>query len=57
VSEKRNYRKLTAQQKTELVLASLRGQKTVAEICARTTSLRRCCVAGASTFSRPALIA
>ena len=33
MSEKRNYRKFTAQQKTELVLASLRGQKTVAEIC------------------------
>jgi transposase len=33
VSDKRNYRKFTAQQKTELVLASLRGQKTVAEIC------------------------
>jgi transposase len=33
VSEKRKYRKFTAQQKTELVLASLRGQKTVAEIC------------------------
>ena len=33
MSEKRKYRKFTAQQKTELVLASLRGQKTVAEIC------------------------
>jgi transposase len=33
VSEKRKYRKFSAQQKTELVLASLRGQKTVAEIC------------------------
>jgi transposase len=33
VSDKRNYRKFTAQHKTELVLASLRGQKTVAEIC------------------------
>jgi len=33
VSEKRKYRKFTAQQKTELVLASLRGQKSVAEIC------------------------
>lgn len=33
MSEKRNYRKFTAQQKTELVLASLRGQKSVAEIC------------------------
>ena len=33
MSEKRKYRKFTAQQKTELVLASLRGQKSVAEIC------------------------
>lgn len=33
MSEKRKYRKFSAQQKTELVLASLRGQKTVAEIC------------------------
>jgi transposase len=33
VSEKRTYRKFSAQQKTELVLASLRGQRTVAEIC------------------------
>ncbi len=33
MSEKRKYRKFLAQQKTELVLASLRGEKTVAEIC------------------------
>jgi transposase len=33
LSEPRKYRKFTAQQKTELVLASLRGQRTVAEIC------------------------
>lgn len=33
MSEKRKYRKFTAQQKTELVLASLRREKTVAEIC------------------------
>ena len=31
--KKRTYRKFTAQQKTELVLASLRREKTVAEIC------------------------
>ena len=30
---KKQYRKFTAQQKTELVLASLKGQKSVAEIC------------------------
>jgi transposase len=30
---RKQYRKFTAQQKTELVLASLRGQKTFAEIC------------------------
>ena len=33
MGETRKYRKFTAQQKTELVLASLRGQKTVAELC------------------------
>lgn len=33
MGETRKYRKFTAQQKTELVLASLRGQKTFAEIC------------------------
>jgi transposase len=29
----RKYRKFTAQQKTELVLASLRGPKTITQIC------------------------
>jgi transposase len=33
LSENRRYRKFTAQQKTELVLASLRGPKTIAELC------------------------
>jgi transposase len=33
LSESRKYRKFTAQQKTEIVLASLRGTKTMAEIC------------------------
>lgn len=33
MGETRKYRKFTAQQKTELVLASLRGQKTIAELC------------------------
>lgn len=33
MSETRRYRKFTAQQKTELVLASLRGQKSMAELC------------------------
>jgi len=33
MSETRKYRKLTAQQKTEVVLASLRGQKTIAQLC------------------------
>src|SRR4051794_26264739 len=33
LSEKRTYRKFSAQQKSELVLASLRGQKTIAELC------------------------
>ena len=33
LSENRRYRKFSAQQKTELVLASLRGPKTIAELC------------------------
>src|SRR3954463_6868128 len=33
LSEIRKYRKFTAQQKTEIVLASLRGPKTITEIC------------------------
>ena len=33
MSEKRTYRKFSAQQKSELVLASLRGQRTIAELC------------------------
>jgi transposase len=33
LSEIRKYRKFTAQQKTEIVLASLRGPKSMAELC------------------------
>ena len=33
MSESRKYRKFTAQQKTEIVLASLRGPKTMTELC------------------------
>ena len=33
MSENRRYRKFSAQQKTELVLASLRGPKTITELC------------------------
>ena len=33
MSEQRRYRKLSAQQKLELVLASLKGERTAAEIC------------------------
>ena len=33
MSETRTYRKFTAQQKTEIVLASLRGPKSMAELC------------------------
>jgi transposase len=33
LSDKRKYRKFTAKQKVELVLASLRGDRSVAEIC------------------------
>jgi len=33
LSDKRKYRKFTPKQKVELVLASLRGDRSVAEIC------------------------
>jgi len=33
VSESRKYRKFTAQQKLEIVLAGLRGDRTVREVC------------------------
>ena len=33
MGESRTYRKFTGQQKTELVLAALRGNKTIAELC------------------------
>ena len=33
MSDTRTYRKFTAQQKTEIVLASLRGPKSLAELC------------------------
>jgi transposase len=33
LSETKKYRKFTAQQKTEIVLASLRGHKSMAELC------------------------
>jgi transposase len=33
LSETKRYRKFPAQQKTEIVLASLRGPKTMAELC------------------------
>src|SRR4051812_50008598 len=33
MSDTRKYRKFSAQQKSELVLASLRGPKTIAELC------------------------
>jgi transposase len=33
LSETRKYRKFSAQQKSEMVLASLRGQRTIAELC------------------------
>src|SRR5829696_8557606 len=33
LSETRKYRKFTVQQKSELVLASLRGPKTIAQLC------------------------
>ncbi len=33
MGESRSYRKFSAQQKTELVLASLRGPQTITELC------------------------
>src|SRR3954454_15576995 len=33
LSETRKYRRFSAQQKTEIVLASLRGPKTIAQLC------------------------
>jgi transposase len=33
LSDKRKYRKFTVQQKAELVLASFRGHRSIAEIC------------------------
>ena len=33
MGESRSYRKFSAQQKTELVLASLRGPKSIAQLC------------------------
>jgi hypothetical protein len=33
LSEPKKYRKFAAQQKAEIVLASLRGPKTMAELC------------------------
>jgi Transposase len=33
LSDKRKYRRFTAKQKVELVLASLRGDRSIAEIC------------------------
>jgi len=33
LSDKRKYRKFTVQQKAELVLASFRGDRSIAEIC------------------------
>jgi transposase len=33
LSEKKTYRKFTAQQKLELVMASWRGERSIAEIC------------------------
>ena len=33
MSDTRKYRKFTAQQKTEIVLASLRGSKSLADLC------------------------
>ena len=55
MSETRKYRKFTAQQKLELVMASLRGERSRSPSSAASTrSPRRCCGAGAIRCSRPA---
>jgi len=41
MSEIRKYRKFTAQQKTEIVLASLRGPKSMAEAVPRARDRRQ----------------
>jgi hypothetical protein len=47
LSDKRKCRKFTPKQKVELVLASFRGDRSVAEICREHDCRRRCCAAGA----------
>jgi transposase-like protein len=54
LGETRKYLKFTPQQKLELVMASWRGERSIAELCrASTTSASRCCGAGASRRWRP----
>jgi transposase len=53
LSETRKYRKFTAQQKTEIVLASLRGRRRWPSCAASTTSPTACCASGASSSSPP----
>jgi transposase-like protein len=51
---RKQYRKFTAQQKTELVLASLRGQKTFAEICRENDIADGLRASGVTSSSPPA---
>ena len=56
MSETRKYRKFTPQQKLELVMASWRGERSIAELCREHDISRdRCCGAGASRRWRPAM--
>ena len=54
MSDTRKYRKFTAQQKTEIVLASLRGPKTMAELCREHDIADSLLASGASSSSPPA---
>jgi transposase-like protein len=56
VSETRKYRQFSPDQKAETVLAGLRGDRAVRDVCGEyeiaETSPRRCTTSGASGFSR-----
>jgi transposase len=54
LSETRKYRKFTSQQKTEIVLASLRGPKTMTELCREHDIADSLLARGASSSSRRA---
>src|SRR3954452_10674378 len=53
MSDTRKYRKFTAQQKTEIVLASLRGPKSMTELCREHDIADSLLRTGASSSSPP----